>query len=290
MICRQLTHKLWAFILRKISCRASGWLSRLSICLQLMSWSQGPGIKPHVRLPAQGGVCFSLSLCPSSCLYSPCLSLNWTNKKSLEKKSLLYQSSYYLCHIVLVYIFLPQQLQRPLTGLFASLGPPEAHPSPPGELPKKPKPITPRWKSRPNGSSPHSLACLSSYSLVISILFVFLCLCSAQQLIPTFCSITLLTLIISQFLWVRASTPKVAACWEANTKVGIPGSWSTHLIDVKSTVHAQQWGVGEREINTHSDRVPSTRWTCAWTECVMATPMTVLSWPHITPASYHTPR
>ena len=32
---------------------APGWLSQLGICLQLRSWSQGPGMKPHIRLPAQ---------------------------------------------------------------------------------------------------------------------------------------------------------------------------------------------------------------------------------------------
>ena len=40
------------------------WMAQwLSICLQLRSWSQGPGIKPHVGPPAQWGACFSHSLC-----------------------------------------------------------------------------------------------------------------------------------------------------------------------------------------------------------------------------------
>ena len=50
------------------------WLSWLSVCLQLMSLTQGPGIQvrsltqvtgiqPCIRLPAQRGACFSLS-CP----------------------------------------------------------------------------------------------------------------------------------------------------------------------------------------------------------------------------------
>ena len=44
-----------------------GWLSRWSVCLQLRSWSQGPGIEPHIMgLPAQWGVC----LCHSPCLFS----------------------------------------------------------------------------------------------------------------------------------------------------------------------------------------------------------------------------
>ncbi len=60
-------NKLWSF--KKVSFRgAPEWLSWLSVCLQLRSWSRGPGIEPHVRLPAQWGVCFSLllSLCALS--------------------------------------------------------------------------------------------------------------------------------------------------------------------------------------------------------------------------------
>ena len=45
------------------------WLNQLSICLQLRLQSQGPGIKPHMGLPAQQGVCFPLSLYPSSSLF-----------------------------------------------------------------------------------------------------------------------------------------------------------------------------------------------------------------------------
>ena len=41
-------------------------LSWWSICFRLRSWSRGPGIEPCIRAPAQQGVCFSLSLCPSS--------------------------------------------------------------------------------------------------------------------------------------------------------------------------------------------------------------------------------
>ena len=40
---------------------APGWLSRLSICIQLRSWSQGSGMEPHIRFPEQGA-CFSLSI------------------------------------------------------------------------------------------------------------------------------------------------------------------------------------------------------------------------------------
>ena len=48
----------------KLSVIGPGWLSQLSVCLFLRSWSQDPGIKPHVEFPVQWGVCFSLSLCP----------------------------------------------------------------------------------------------------------------------------------------------------------------------------------------------------------------------------------
>ena len=43
-----------------------GWLSKISLCLQLRSWSRGPGIEPHSWVSAQRGACFSLSLCCSS--------------------------------------------------------------------------------------------------------------------------------------------------------------------------------------------------------------------------------
>ena len=45
---------------------ALGWLSRLSLCLRLRSWSQGPGIETCIRLSALWGACFLLSL--SACL------------------------------------------------------------------------------------------------------------------------------------------------------------------------------------------------------------------------------
>ena len=53
------------------------------------SWFQGPGIQPHVRFPAQRGVCFSLSLCLSALVvlsFSCCLSLSQINK-IFKKKS-----------------------------------------------------------------------------------------------------------------------------------------------------------------------------------------------------------
>ena len=47
-----------------------GQPSQLSTCLQLRSWSQGPGIEPHSVLPAWWKACFSFSLCCSPCLCS----------------------------------------------------------------------------------------------------------------------------------------------------------------------------------------------------------------------------
>ena len=38
---------------------APGWLSRLSACLQLRSWSQGPGTEPQMGLPQWRAACFS---------------------------------------------------------------------------------------------------------------------------------------------------------------------------------------------------------------------------------------
>lgn len=62
---------------------APGCLGWLSVCLRLRSWSHGPGIEPCIRLPAQWGVCYSLSLCLLLCL-SLSLSNEWI--KSLKKK------------------------------------------------------------------------------------------------------------------------------------------------------------------------------------------------------------
>ena len=58
---------------------APWWIRWLNGCLWLKSWSQSPGIKPHIRLPAQGGVCFSLWLSPS-CAFSVSPSISQINK------------------------------------------------------------------------------------------------------------------------------------------------------------------------------------------------------------------
>ena len=65
----------------------SGWFSQLSVCLWLRSWTQGPGIKPHVGFPAPWGVGFSLSLCLSLPLLELSLSfyVKWINKQIFEK-------------------------------------------------------------------------------------------------------------------------------------------------------------------------------------------------------------
>ena len=68
---------------------APGWLSQWSICLQLRSWSYGPGMEPHIRLPAQWRVCSSLS---SLLMYSLAIfvtisvSLSQINKNLNRKK------------------------------------------------------------------------------------------------------------------------------------------------------------------------------------------------------------
>ena len=57
--------------------RQGAWVAqRLSVCLQLRAWSHGPGIEPHIRLPARRGACFSLSHSPCLCSLSLCLSLS----------------------------------------------------------------------------------------------------------------------------------------------------------------------------------------------------------------------
>ena len=69
---------------------APGWLSQVSVCLQLRSWSQSPRIEPHVRLPAQQR---SLLLSPSAPPPSLCsLSLKLINNIFKEKKEMPYFS------------------------------------------------------------------------------------------------------------------------------------------------------------------------------------------------------
>ena len=64
---------------------APGWLSWLSIFLQLRSWSRGPGIEPHVGLPAEEGAGLSS---PSLGLSPPLVpSLFQINKIFKKKKA-----------------------------------------------------------------------------------------------------------------------------------------------------------------------------------------------------------
>ena len=80
-------------VIKKAISGVSGWPSQLSICFQLGSWSQGPGMEPHIGESAQQVVFFSLYLCFCSLLMltlslsfslspscSLSLSLKWVNK------------------------------------------------------------------------------------------------------------------------------------------------------------------------------------------------------------------
>ena len=70
----RLDFKLSSFIQEITTSGAPGWLSHLGVCLQLRSWSQGPGNEPLIGFPAQWRVCFSLCPSPHSCSLSLCLS------------------------------------------------------------------------------------------------------------------------------------------------------------------------------------------------------------------------
>lgn len=74
--------------IKTIIIRTPRWLSQLNVCLRLRSWFQSPGIQPHIRLPAQQGVCFFLSFCPSSPLVSlpPLLHILSQINKILKKE------------------------------------------------------------------------------------------------------------------------------------------------------------------------------------------------------------
>ena len=69
---------------------ARTWLSRLSICLQLRSWFQGPGIKPHIRLPAQPESVSSSPFAPPLLAHmhtcTCACTLSQTNKEKSKKK------------------------------------------------------------------------------------------------------------------------------------------------------------------------------------------------------------
>ena len=73
--------------------RPPGWLSGLSICLWQRSPSQGAGIESCIGLPAQQGVCFSLSPTPPQHVLIHVsilsLSLSQINKISFKKNTFL---------------------------------------------------------------------------------------------------------------------------------------------------------------------------------------------------------
>ena len=71
-----------------------GWLSQLSVCLQLRSWSWCPRIEARVGLPAQWRACFSLSPYHLLLLSLP-ISLSLSNKivKSLKRENLTLEIS-----------------------------------------------------------------------------------------------------------------------------------------------------------------------------------------------------
>ena len=77
-----------------------GWLSQLSACLLLRSWSQGPGMETWVGLPAQRGVCFFLSLCPSLCfIFSLSNKIFMKKKFNISSSDKLFLKENYLTHL-----------------------------------------------------------------------------------------------------------------------------------------------------------------------------------------------
>ena len=69
-------NKVWNKVNKVLCLGMPGWLSRLSICLRLRSWSWSPGIESHIGLPAQrGGLLLPLTLFPLVLFVSHSLSL-----------------------------------------------------------------------------------------------------------------------------------------------------------------------------------------------------------------------
>ena len=94
----------WDIPLENQFCGAPGWLSGLSHCLQLRSWSQGPGIESCIGLTARWGACFLLSLCLPFCLLGISLcQINKIFKKInfvLSSDHYCLQGSYYMLQLV----------------------------------------------------------------------------------------------------------------------------------------------------------------------------------------------
>ena len=83
---------------------APGWLSWLSICLPLRSWYQNTGIQPHIGIPAQWRVCFSLStLSPLPlhyvCVLSLLLTFSQINKEKEKKDRLWFELEGTRCEV-----------------------------------------------------------------------------------------------------------------------------------------------------------------------------------------------
>ena len=77
-------------ILFRKMCLRGSWVAQLVKCLpSVQACSPGPGMEPHIGLPAQRGVRFSLSLCPSfQLLLSLLFSLTVSQIKALKKKEI----------------------------------------------------------------------------------------------------------------------------------------------------------------------------------------------------------
>jgi len=90
---QQIGKKKVGYLCQTDLCLGAWVAQSLRVCLQLRSWSQGPGIKPHIGLPAQRGVC--LSLCRSCSLCSCVLSLNKKTKSFFKKRNMLKDNKQY---------------------------------------------------------------------------------------------------------------------------------------------------------------------------------------------------
>ena len=80
----------WMNLKKKNNNGAPGWLSQLSVCLRLRSWSQGRGMEPHQAPSSAGSLLLPLPLhCTpsrSSCSRSCMVSLSLSNKIFKNKK------------------------------------------------------------------------------------------------------------------------------------------------------------------------------------------------------------
>ena len=109
---------------------APGWFTPLSVCLGLTSWSWGPGIEPHVGLPAQRGVNFSL--CPRPNSLPLMLFLSQINKvfskKSLKKiikrryKGSLFSIIFVVFRLKFLWLALKMQIHSHLQAFIPSAG------------------------------------------------------------------------------------------------------------------------------------------------------------------------